>query len=170
MLKKLLLIGALTFPSLAVIAEPATEASINELMAVTDTRKMVDALFPQMDQMMRASMQEAFGGRELTADERQAVDSMVSKLMNVTREELSWDKLQPLYVSIYQESFTQEEIEGIVAFYKTPAGAALVRKMPVVMQNSMKVMQQKMGPMMAKVQSAIQETVAEIQARQEKKG
>jgi hypothetical protein len=28
------------------------------------------------------------------------------------REEMTWDKLRPLYVQIYQKSFTQEEIDG----------------------------------------------------------
>jgi uncharacterized protein len=57
------------------------------------------------------------------------------------REEMTWDKLRPVYVQIYQESFTQEEIDGLIAFYESPAGFAFVEKMPFVMQKSMSIMQ-----------------------------
>ncbi|RYD75034.1 MAG: DUF2059 domain-containing protein, partial [Verrucomicrobiaceae bacterium] len=69
----------------------------------------------------------------------------------------------------YQKSFTQEELDGIIAFYKTPAGVALVKKMPVVMQQTMIAMQQLMGPLMKRVETSIKETTSEIEAHKQKK-
>ena len=43
------------------------------------------------------------------------------------REEMTWDRLHPLYVRIYQESFTQEEIDGLIVFYESPASRSLKR-------------------------------------------
>ena len=43
---------------------------------------------------------------------------------------MTWDKLRPLYVRIYQESFTQEEIDGLIVFYESPAGIAFVERWP----------------------------------------
>ena len=82
------------------------------------------------------------------------------------REEMTWDKLRPLYVQIYQESFTQEEIDGLIAFYESPAGVAFVEKMPFVMQKSMSIMQSRMAPMMEKMKAAIKEAIAEPKAAQ----
>jgi hypothetical protein len=80
------------------------------------------------------------------------------------REEMTWDKLRPLYVQIYQESFTQEEIDRPIAFYESPAGVAFVEKMPFVMQKSMSIMQSRMAPMMEKMKAAMKEALGLAQA------
>jgi len=144
---------------------PASEASIKELLTVADTRKIVDGMLGQIEGFTKAAMQKALGGRTLSPEEQQTADKMSSKMTAAMREELSWEKLEPLYIKIYQQSFTQEELDGILAFYKSPAGAALIKKMPVVMQNSMAAMQERMGPMMEKIQKAAVETAAEIDAK-----
>jgi hypothetical protein len=64
----------------------------------------------------------------------------------------------------------QTEVDGLIAFYKTAAGQALIDKMPVVMQNTMTEMQQMMQPMMQRIQRMHQEIVAEIQAQKKKSG
>ncbi len=101
----------------------------------------------------------------LTAEEQKIADSMSAKITDSVKAEMTWDKLEPIYVEIYQKSFTQEELSGTIAFYKTPAGVALVKKMPVVMQQSMIAMQQFMGPIMQRVEASIKETADAIEAK-----
>ena len=79
-------------------------------------------------------------------------------------EELAWNKLEPVYVRIYRESLTQDEVDGIIAFYKTPAGQAMVKKLPALMQKVMAELPAMMNPMMQKIQAAAQEFGAEMQA------
>ena len=50
--------------------------------------------------------------------------------------------------------FTQEEIDGLIAFYESPAGATFVEKMPVVMQKSMSIMQSRAATVMEKMNAA----------------
>ena len=38
--------------------------------------------------------------------------------------------MQPGITDIYVKAFTEEQLDGIIAFYKTPAGAALLTTMP----------------------------------------
>ena len=90
--------------------------------------------------------------------------------MAILKEMFEWNKLEPMYLRVYQKSFTQQEVDGMIAFYKTPAGQAVISKMPVVMQNTMNEMQQMMGPMMQKIQRMQQDVVAEMKAEGQKKG
>ena len=168
MKRKFLLALPLLLCACAAMAAPASEATIREMFDVTGVRNLVDSSMPQIERVMRSSMKQALGGRELTAEEQKATDAMCTRMTAVVREQMKWETLEPIYIQIYQQSFTQEELEGILAFYKTPAGQALIKKMPVVMQNTMGAMQQMMGPMMGKMQSAVQETVKEIQSQEAK--
>ncbi len=71
---------------------------------------------------------------------------------------------------IYQKSFTQQEVDGMIGFYKTSSGQALINKMPVVLQNTLNEMQQMMAPMMQRMRQDQQAVLAEIKAESEKKG
>lgn len=54
---------------------------------------------------------------------------------------------------VYMESFTEAELDGILAFYSTPVGQKMTSELPVIMQKSMQIGQQwgmKLQPLMAK--------------------
>jgi hypothetical protein len=70
---------------------------------------------------------------------------------------MDWQKLKPEYVKLYAEVFTEEEIEGMVAFYKTPAGHAMIEKMPALLSKSMEIGQRQMAGIMPEIQKAVED-------------
>jgi hypothetical protein len=130
---------------------------------------MVAAVQGQMEQAMKAGMAQAFKNQKLDAEAQQTAEALGKRITADLQEELSWDKLKPIYLQVYSEAFTQEEIDGLIAFYDSPAGKAYVAKMPVVMQKTMVLMQQRIGPMMQKMQVSIQAAAQEAQAAKQKK-
>jgi hypothetical protein len=168
-MKKLLLpLAALLLTVSISAAAPASDASVKELLAATEVHKMLDNMWPQMDKLMDASMAQATSDHQLTPEAQKIADGMRVKMREIMKQELNWETLEPMYVNIYKESFTQEEVNGLLAFYKSPAGVAMVKKMPLVMQKSFGAMQQKMGPLMQKIQAAAQEGAQEIAKAQAK--
>lgn len=169
-MRRLIAVASLCLASFAFGADqPASEASIREILRLTEAQKLVDGMFTQVEAMMKQSMDQGFAGLPLSAEERvqakEMADRMTTKMMALMRDELKWSKLEPMYIQIYQKSFTQEEVDGMVEFYKSRAGMALIKKMPTVMQESMGAMQQFMGPMMQKIGEAVQETVEEMKTK-----
>ncbi|MEO6921513.1 MAG: DUF2059 domain-containing protein [Collimonas sp.] len=154
------------FLTTAAHAAPPSDVSIDDLLVSMKTEQTLKAVFPMIDKVMQQSMAMATKGKTLNAKQQQALESIAAKMVQVMREEMSWDTMRPLYLQIYRESFTQDEIDGLAAFYKSPAGAAYIEKMPVVIQKSMTIMQSRMGPMMAKMQAAIKQAVEEAQKSQ----
>jgi hypothetical protein len=142
-------------------AAPASQESIEALLVATKAESLVDGMYGNIEQAMRRSLAAATQGRPVSEEQQRILDAMPAKFSKVMREEMSWPKMRPLYIQIYQESFSQEEIDGLLAFYGSPAGQAFVAKMPVVMQRSMEVMQSQMVPLMEKMKAAMQEAVAE---------
>jgi len=145
---------------------PPSEASIKQLLELGHAHKLVDTMIAQMDGYMRQIMQQATQGQNITPGIQKDIDKRQSEMMSMIKELLDWNKLEPMYIRVYQKSFTQGEIDGLTAFYKTPTGQALLTKMPVVMQNTLNEMQQ----MMQRMQRMQQDVVAEIQAQKKKSG
>jgi hypothetical protein len=157
-----LFLAVLTF-SISTPAAPPSDQSINQLLQLTKVDKLVDSVFAQMDGVMKSAMQQATKGKPLSAEEQAIMDKQQTKMIGIMKDELSWDKMKDLYVQVYRETFTQEEIDGLIAFYKTPTGQAFVNKQPELMKRTMTIMQQRMAPMMQKIQKMSEETVSELQ-------
>jgi len=48
-------------------------------------------------------------------------------------------------VKAYDETFSDEEVDAILAFYETPAGRAMVAKTPALLAKSVSIVQSQMG-------------------------
>jgi len=147
---------------------PPSEASIKQLLEVSHAHQLVDSMMGQIDGMMKNAMGQATQGQKVDPATQQEIDKFEADMMVEMKNVLEWSKLEPMYVRVYQKSFNQQEIDGLVAFYKTPTGQALINKMPVVFQNTMTEVQQMMQPMMMHLQQKQQEIAAKLQAQKRK--
>jgi len=67
-------------------------------------------------------------------------------------------------ISMYVNTYTESEIRAISEFYKSPAGKALLEKMPKLLQESMAMTQKKMPQIMQKIQAISQEMARELES------
>jgi len=137
---------------------------------VAQARKLVDSVMAQMDNLMQQTIAQATRGQKIPAKVQKDIDQQRAEMVTMMKELLDWPKLEPMYVRIYQKTFSQQEIDGMIAFYKTPAGQAVISKMPTAMQNTMDEMQQLMGPVMQRMQKMQQDVVAGMKAESKNKG
>jgi len=133
-----------------------------------ESRKQIDAAISQVDAMINSALEQSLGGRTVTAEQQQILDEMRTKIMTVYRAELEWHRLEPMFIEIYQSSFTQDEVNSMLAFYGSEPGRAVIAKMPIVMQNTLRLMQAHMSAMMPKVQRLQRETLGQMWATKHK--
>lgn len=146
----------------AALAAPASDASIESLLVLTRAEAMMESVSVEMEQLMRQSMQQATGNQPLSDEQRRMLDVAPREFAKVVREEMSWAKFKPLLLDIYRGVFDQTEIDGLIAFYRSPVGQSFISKMPQVMQRSMALTQAQMGPLMEKMKAAMDRTMTEV--------
>ena len=156
----LILIAAMLFAA-HVYAAPASQQSVEELLVVTKVESAVESMYGGLEQMMRQVMQRSVQGKTLSAQQQIVLDALPAKYVALMREEMNWEKMKPLYVQLYRETFEQDEVDGLIAFYKSAAGQAFVNKMPVVMQKGMVLGQSQMQSMLPKMKAAMDAAMAE---------
>lgn len=103
---------------------PPTEESVKQLLTVTNARQLLDQVKAQFDSMMTVAMRDAQQGQTLTPERQAVLDRMKAKMAVVVDQALNWDELEPMYVRTYQASLSQDELNGMLEFYKSPAGQA----------------------------------------------
>jgi uncharacterized protein len=146
----------------------ASEASVRELLAITDVKKMLPLIMNQMHTISNAAIQQQMSKMGASDSSKKLAIDMQARIQAIIAEELSWEKLEPTFMKVYEETFTQDEIDGIIAFYKTPSGQAVIRKMPQVSQRTMVLIQAQMGPLMEKIQKVLSDTAASAKAAADK--
>jgi hypothetical protein len=138
-------------PALALADEASKTAKIEEMMQLSNMDRMTTQMMDQVKTMLSSQLSS------IPAEARQAADEMQQKMMKLLADRLNWDKAKPAYIKLYSETFTESEIDGIVGFYKSPSGQAMLSKMPVLMQKSMAVGQQLMGDVMPEIERMAEE-------------
>lgn len=138
-------------------AAPPSDESINRMMTVMHLDKMLDQMVTQVNNGMKTGMdqglQQSLHGQELTAAQKAAVEKFKDQFTAMMKEEFSMNKLKDVYLQAYRETFTQQEVDSITAFYSSPAGQAVVDKIPAVMQKAAAMTQSRLGPIIQKMQS-----------------
>jgi hypothetical protein len=160
-MKKHIACLALSLAPLLSIAAPPTEESVATLFKVMKTDAIIDSMYASIEPMMRQSITQVSARKPMTEEQKKAMDSLLPRMISLLRSEVSWEKIQPIQIAIYQQNFDQTEIDAFIEFYKSPVGQTFVNKTPLVMQQSMAAMQTYMGQVMPKIQAAMQQGLKE---------
>ncbi len=138
------------------------EASIKQLLNLMQLHNGLDAIAAQMNKLMETAAQQASQGKPLPPVAKASVARCRADVRTLIKEGLAWEKMEPVYIEIYQNAFTQEEVDAMIAFYKTPVGQSLVVKLPVAIQNAQNQTMQMVRPIMQRIQE-MQQEVAEAE-------
>ena len=143
--------------------QPASEASVRELMTITNSKALLDQAYGQLDGVMEKAMKDAMAGKSGTPEQEKLLAEMRSKMVALFRENMNWDQLEPSYMKLYTSTFSQAEVDGMNAFYKSEAGQAVIGKMPQLMQSIMQLVMERMQAVIPKIRELEQEYKAKLQ-------
>lgn len=164
------LVAALVLATIAGGAHAAASPeSVEKLMQVMKVQQQLETIYSQTLPAMQNVMRQSLGGQMQSADAERMFNAVMPRVNAVIRDELSWARLKPDFATIYAETFTQQEIDGLIAFYQGPIGSALVNKLPQLSQRSMQMMQQRMPAVMQRAMQVAKEEVEKEQAKSGKK-
>lgn len=165
-MKRILTALVLAAASFLAQAAAPTQQSIEKLLVLSHADKIIDSIKPQIGLSVRASIEQAMKGRTPNPEEQKVIDAYVAKCIEITNTSLTMEQLKPLYIQLYTKYFTQADVDGLNAFYQSPAGKSLVTKMPQLMQGMMAAMPGLMAPMMEQMQTAAKKMASDLQALQ----
>jgi hypothetical protein len=91
-----------------------------------------------VQQVSSSVMQQFFDAAESTLgpnptpENKAKLADFEKQVFQMIDEQLGWKTMRPAFTDLYARSFTDAELDAIVAFYKTPAGVDLLGKMPAI--------------------------------------
>ena len=163
-------LSAMTIPTLSVQAAVPTDASLMKLIEVTKVIETMNDMSSdsevteQVMQTMLASMPD----NELTAAQRKRFDEIVLKY---SKEMTSKDNVESLnrqitnaYIQSAKQHFNQQEVDAQIAFYSSQVGQSIIDKQPAMMKDYMaKIMPVVMESTMRKMQEIMPKMAADLE-------
>ena len=149
----------LALVALPAFAAPPSADQIDRLLEVTDARKMIDDMLPVLMQQSTQMATSALPADATDADRRKLQDIMQAQQRGLA-DAMRWDRLRPMYVRIYGEEFSAEEVQAMIGFYESPEGRSAMAKMPQVLQRTMVEMQPMILEMVANMEREVKAAMA----------
>ena len=131
--------------------QPTKEQLIKlfELMRVRDQLATVTKMMPALvQQQMKAHMQQMRKDHPemalMSEEKQQAAGMVMDKFMARVFDIYTPDEMISDMAGIYQKHLSRSDVDGMIAFYSTPAGQHMVAMTPVIMQEYMPMVMQRM--------------------------
>ena len=157
---RLLTIALLIFASLQVVSlpvqaqdptSPQHAAKAEELMSLLNIDKNMQGAFAQVEKMQEQMMDS----KSLSPEEKEKQAKMRKNILEITKSIFNWETLKPAFIQIYAGTFSEEELQGMIEFYKTPVGQKWIEKQPELQAATMQKMQSLMLEAQPKIQAVI---------------
>lgn len=125
-------------------AENTKTAKIIEIFRLTKTDQMQKQMLAQMVEM------------NASIDPKMRATSQ--KTMDLIGQKMSWEAMKADYIKLYDDTYTEDEISGILMFYQSAPGQAFIAKTPILMSNMMAMVQKRMAEMKPEMDRLIKES------------
>lgn len=159
---KLTVIAAVLIPVLWLGPITAAETDkikvADELLVLTNAEKTAAEIRGQMAAMLAAQIRNT----SVPDSMREKLVRFQQQITDIVFEELSFSNMRPLYAESYAATFTLDELNGLVAFFKTPLGRAYVEKIPMLSKQIIALAQKQMANAAPRIKTLRDEFVAEL--------
>jgi uncharacterized protein len=108
---------------------------------------------------MKQTEAELPAGSKLTAEKREKMQAIMNKYVGKAMDLYPTDEMLTDMTAIYQKHLSKDDVEGLIAFYSSPAGQHLLDAQPVIAQEYMPLV---MGKVAQRSQAMTKEMMKEM--------
>ena len=150
---KFLVTCALLLAPLACADQITKTAKVDQLLTVMNIEQQQKQMMDQMSQMVIGQIKDQMAKQgNVSPAEMAKMEERQKRLFALISEKTSWERMKPVFAKAYGDTFNENEIDGILAFYKSPAGKAMIEKQPALNGKIMESVQAQMADLMPAIE------------------
>lgn len=162
---------AMAVPTLSAQAAVPTDASLLKLIKVTKIVETMNDMSSdsEVTELFRQTMLASMPDNELNAAQRKRFDEIILKYSKEMTDKENLESLNKQIIDVYVQSakqhFNQQEVNAQIAFYSSQVGQSIIDKQPAVIKDYMvKITPIVMESTMKKMQDIMPRMAADIKA------
>lgn len=150
--------------SVARADEASKRAKAQQLFLLLHMDRMMDQLMSGVEKQVQQITQQMPGADAATPEQKQKIADFQQRVLKLVNDKLGWKALEPDFINLYASTYTEEELDGILAFYKSPVGQKMLEKTPELMTKSTEITQQKMREVQPQLNQMVQDFMKSMAA------
>ncbi|HMG87411.1 MAG TPA: DUF2059 domain-containing protein [Terracidiphilus sp.] len=164
--------GTATSTQLSTVAanqEPTKEqlAKLFDVMRIREQMQSMRQIVPGMvSQQIRGAMKQTEAdlpaGTKLTPEQHQQMQDVMSKYVGKAMDLYPADEMMADMTTIYQQHLSKDDVDGLIAFYSSPAGQHLLNAQPVIAKEYMPMVMEKVTERSQAMTKEMMKEMAEI--------
>ena len=126
----------------------------------------------QITEQVKESQAALPSGQALTSKQQEEMTALINEYMEKAMNLYRVDEMIQDLSAIYKRHLSREDVDGMIAFYSSPAGQHMIDILPVIMREytplAMNRVQERMAALTQEMQAAIKKLAGEQAAPQKK--
>lgn len=158
-----------TETTVAADQQPTAEqlAKLFEVMRIRDQMQSMRQIVPAMiQQQIKATMSETeatlSAGKTLTTEQRAAMEKVMNKYVEKAMDLYPPDEMVADMTVLYQQHLSRDDVDGMIAFYSSPAGQHLLDAQPLIAREYMPVVMSRVTERSKAMMKEMMKEMAEI--------
>lgn len=144
--------------------EASKRAKAEQLFGLLRMDTMMDQLLSGVKKQVQQITESMPGTDQATPEQKKQITDFQQRVMDVVSQKIGWKALEPDFINLYASTYTEEELDGIVAFYKSPIGQKMIEKTPELTAKSTQITQQKMSELQPVLSQMVQDFMKSMAA------
>lgn len=147
----------------------ATQGFCDEASKRVKTEKLlsllkVDQQMAITNERMKLAAKRQLSASNLPQDLLQRMEKVFDKQFDLIAQATSWDVIKNDLIGAYSTAFTEEEMDGLIAFYDSALGHKLIEQLPELFTKGMEIGQKKLLEKQADIQKTMLEEWVKFEA------
>ncbi len=144
--------------------EASKRAKAEQLFTLLRMDQMMDQLMSGIEKQVQQITQTMPGADQATPEQKKQIADFQQRVLALVTNKLGWKALEPDFINLYASTYTEEELDGIIGFYKSPVGQKMLEKTPELMAKSTEITQQRMREVQPELNQMVQDFMKSIAA------
>ncbi|GAC1355247.1 MAG: hypothetical protein NVSMB3_00160 [Acidobacteriaceae bacterium] len=137
--------------------EASKRAKVQELFTLLHVDQISTQIMGNLNRQLQGLSAHQFGATP-TAEQQKQFGDFQNRISGLVQQTVGWKTVEPDFVKLYSDTYTEPEVDSFLTFYKSPAGQTMLSKSPEVASKSLALTQQRM----ATIEPQLRQMVAEF--------
>ena len=155
----------------AAAIDPKKVAAIEEIFRLTKPESMMQGALTQYKAAFHQAATQGFSQEVRKFDDpakyQPDFNRFEERVFAMLSQRLDWGKMKGQFEQVYADTFSLDELSGMAAFYRSPAGQAYINKTPSLMAKFSAIGQQQMVGAGPEINKMMTDFMADLKKRSE---
>ncbi len=162
-LQALAIFAMLVSPLYAHADTVSKQRKVGELLVTLHLEEETGRQLRPQEESFRALSQQQMEGATPDPDQKKAFEDFRTQVFSLLRGAGRWSAIRDAYLQLYAETYSEQEVDGMLAFYRPPVGQSVIAKTPELTQRCSLILEKRLDSVKPRIHPLMDAMMLKLQ-------